>query len=42
VEELQRHSKELLASREKAFKFMLPVETQQLQEMGEELNFFTN
>ena len=39
---LLKHKKELLGDREKAFKFMLPDETQQLEEMREELSFYTN
>lgn len=39
---LEKHSKELLKNKEKAFKFMLPEETQKLDEMREELSFYTN
>mgnify|MGYP006950289799 CR=1 FL=1 len=39
---LQKHSKELLKDKIKSHKFMLPEETKQLEDMREELSFYTN
>ena len=40
--ELQRRSEELLADKEKAFKFMLQGDTQELEFAREEFSYYTN
>eukprot|EP00351_Strombidinopsis_sp_SopsisLIS2011_P000506 CAMPEP_0116878234 /NCGR_PEP_ID=MMETSP0463-20121206/9964_1 /TAXON_ID=181622 /ORGANISM="Strombidinopsis sp, Strain SopsisLIS2011" /LENGTH=118 /DNA_ID=CAMNT_0004526211 /DNA_START=1214 /DNA_END=1570 /DNA_ORIENTATION=- len=40
--ELQRRSEELLADKEKAFKFMLQNDTQELEFAREEFSYYTN
>ena len=42
VEQLEPFRMELLGDKEKAFKFMLSEETKQLEEMRQELSFYTN
>lgn len=42
TEELIRRQEELFSNKEKAFKFMLTEESQQLEKFREELSFYTN
>jgi len=42
MEELTSRQEELFQNKEKAFKFMLTEETKQLNDLREELSFWTN
>jgi len=42
IYDLMKHSDELFANKEKAFKCMLCKETKEINEMREELSFYTN
>jgi hypothetical protein len=42
MDDLISKSNDLVKDKQKAYRYMLSADTQKLQEMGEELSFYTN